>query len=197
MYQALSATSLTLREFLKNSLTSVGLIDGTKHVSLDNPQEMEKRHHSGLSVWLYRIVRDDQTMNAPAERPSRNKVKRTCLPFRLHYLIAPILKTKGDSAETEQQILGRVIQSLHDNPILRGSDLKGNLEGKNLELYLRLEPLTLEEITKIWDALDASYQLCVSYEVSVVRIESAVEEEIAEVEVVMPRYGVIVSAEPT
>jgi Pvc16 N-terminal domain len=193
VYQALSATSKTLKLFLEDKLD--GLIGGTKIVSLNNPQQMAENHLTGLSVWLYRIVRDDQTLNAAAERPSRNKVKRTCLPFRFHYLIAPILKTKGDGAETEQQILGKVIQSLHDTPILRGGDLKGDLEGKNLELYLRMEPLTLEEITKIWDALDASYQLCVSYEVSVVCIESTVEEEIAEVEVVVPRYGVIVSSE--
>jgi len=32
--------------------------------------------------------------------------------------------------------------------------------------------LTLEEITRVWDALDLSYQLCISYEVSVIPIAS-------------------------
>ena len=39
-----------------------------------------------------------------------------------------------------------------------------------MELKVRLEPLTLEEITRVWEALEGSYQLSVSYEVSVVNI---------------------------
>jgi hypothetical protein len=61
---------------------------------------------------------------------------------------------------------------------------------------MRLEPMSLEEITRVWDALEGSYQLSVSYEVSVVNITPELEpERVAPVEIAMPEYGLIVGAE--
>ena len=40
------------------------------------------------------------------------------------------------------------------------------------ELRISLMPLTLEELTRIWEALQEPYQLSVCYQVRVVRIES-------------------------
>jgi hypothetical protein len=204
MYTALSATSQTLEIFLLKSLVSTpdlntffdSSIGGTMEVSLSNPQEMQDKE--GLSLWLYRIVRDDHTLNSPPERLDSSKLQRTPLPFRLHYLVTPIVRTANSSSpETEQKILGRVLQALYDHPVLRSSDLQSDYKGTNVELNVRLEPLSMEEITKIWDVLDRSYQLSVSYEVSVVYIRSALEpEDIRQVEVLMPEYGVIVSSKP-
>ena len=52
---------------------------------------------------------------------------------------------------------------------------------------------TLDEIARVWDALEGSYQLCVSYEVSVVDIDSMLEAQaFTPVKVVMPEIGLIV-----
>jgi hypothetical protein len=197
MYSALCATSKTLSEFLLSSLRAAPLLHGffpPLTVTLNNPVET----HEGLSVWLYRIVRDEQTLNAPPRRTGPNSIMRTPLPFRLHYLITPLVNGKsGANHETEQRILGRVLQALYDHPIIRGSDLAGDFAGlADVELNTRLEPMNLEEITRVWDALDKPYKLSVSYEVSVVCIESGKElEQISQVETFMPEYGVIVSSE--
>ncbi len=82
--------------------------------------------------------------------------------------------------------------------MLRGADLQAEFSGTEVELKVRLEPLTLEEITRVWEALDGSYQLSVSYEVSVVNIMPELEpERISPVEIAMPEYGLIVPPEPT
>ena len=39
------------------------------------------------------------------------------------------------------------------------------------------KPLSLEEITRVWDALDRPYQLCVSFEISIVPISSGIDAE--------------------
>jgi hypothetical protein len=116
---------------------------------------------------------------------------------RLHYLVAPIVNQETQaSPETEQTILGKVLQSFHDHPKLHGIDLQGDFVGAMVELYIRLEPLDLEEITRVWDALDRSYQLSVSYEVSVVYLESEREPvDLTPVEVVLPGYAVVVDSE--
>ena len=64
------------------------------------------------------------------------------------------------------------------------------MAGQALEIFVRLEPLTLEEITRVWDALELPYQLCVSYEVSVVPIASGhAVEDVEPVEAVHTEYG--------
>ena len=47
------------------------------------------------------------------------------LPVRLHYLMTPIVSTRLQaSAETEQAIIGKVLQAFHSHPVLRGTDFQ-------------------------------------------------------------------------
>lgn len=206
MYTALRATSQAIAEYLRQrleadpnlSLVFDSALGGTMVVSLNTPQEMFDRPAEGLSVWLYRAVRDEERLNAPPERLDRNRVRHPPLPMRLHYLITPIVNTTSPNApETEQEILGKVLQTFHDHPILRGADFPSTneLSGTTVELNVRLETMSLEEITRVWEALEGSYQLSVCYEVSVVNICSALEEDASPVQVAMPEYGVIVGSE--
>ena len=201
MYTALRATSQTIVEYIRRSFESDSNLSdffggGTMAVSLNTPQEMTNNNVEGLSVWLYRVMRDEHRLNIPPERINKNQVRRIPLPVRLYYLITPIVTNENDSSpETEQIVLGKVLQIFHDHPKFRGTDLQSDFEGSAVELNIRLEPLSLEEITRVWDALDRSYQLSVSYEVSVVYIHSAKEPyEVSPVEVAIPEYGVIVSS---
>ena len=73
--------------------------------------------------------------------------------------------------------------------------LQAEFAGTEVELRVRLEPLMLEEITRVWEALDGSYQLSVSYEVSVVNIMPELEpEQVSPVTISMPEHGLIVSS---
>lgn len=167
-------------------------------VSLNTPQEMTESNIEGLSVWLYAVVRDKELLNNPPQRISQNEVRSNPLPLRLHYMMTPIIEGNGNISgpETEQAVLGKVLQSFNDHPILRGSDLMDDFSGTTQDLKVRLEPLTLEEITRVWEALDRSYQLSVSYEVTDVKLYTGLEPvDISPVEVAMPEYGVIVSSE--
>jgi hypothetical protein len=200
LYTALRATSKTLAEYLRQQLKVdlPSLFDagsgGTMVVSLNTPKEMTHNQIEGLSLWLYRVIRDEERLNAPPERISNNQLKDPPLPLRLHYLITPIVNSRTvTSPETEQAILGKVLQAFHNYSTFAGVDLQDDFSGTTLELRVRLEPLSLEETTRIYDALEGPYRLSVSYEVSVVYIYSTIEpESISPVQVVMPEYGVIV-----
>jgi hypothetical protein len=205
VYTALRSSSLTLAEYLRASFMADSnlrlLFDapGTMVVSLNSPPEMVDIPADGLSVWLYHIVRDSERLNAPPKRISRSEIRRTPLPLRLHYLLTPVLTTATvNTPETEQLILGKAMQALYDHPTLLGIDLEGDFKGTALELTARLEPLGLEELSKVHGAMEKSWQLSISYEVSVVYIESSVEpEDVAPVLVPLPEYGVIVGAPRT
>lgn len=184
MYTSLASTSETLRQFLQDGMVSdvgpSGLASffsgGSMVVSLRTPQEMVRAPQQGLSVWLYRVVRDEARLNDPPQvRPVPGggvEIIPAPLPLRLHYLITPL---SDDSPDTEQRILGRVLQLLHSVPTLSGAALRGDLAGSDSEVHTRLEALPLDEIARVWEALEGSYQLSLSYEVSLARIDSIVD----------------------
>jgi hypothetical protein len=202
MYQAIPATSKTLQQFVDAGIKADPVLFGVMspfrvrgmQVRLNTPAEMTSGNHEGVSIWLYRVVRDESRLNDPPRRPTPNTIQRPPLPMRLHYLVTPITSRDNDGdPETEQYLLGKILQLFHSKPRLRGADLKDELAGSGAELNVRLETLALDEIARVWEALEGSYQLSVSYEVSVINIESAVEPQgVTPVTVVLPDAGVIV-----
>lgn len=204
MYTALAATSETLRRMLWESMTSdIGpsglapFFAGTTTVSLETPREMEAAGRQGLSVWLYRVVRDESRLNDPPVRQTMSNgdvlLVPPPMPLRLHYLLTPISPTSPD---VEQRVLGRAIQLFHTFPIVSGAMLRAELAGTNSELHVHLEALALEEITRVWEALEGSYQLSVSYEVTLVNIHSAADPyRQGFVESVQPQAATIVERE--
>lgn len=203
MYSALSTTSVTLQEWLESRLAADAELSsffstggaGSMVVSLNTPTEMEEQDIEGVSIWLYCLMRDEQRLNQPPQRVSETQVRKVPFPARLHYLITPIINTSESvyGPELEQKVLGKILQVFHDHPSLRGADLSGDFSGSDIELHSRLEPMALEEITRVWDALDSSYQLCVSYEVSVVEIRTGEQPHpVTPVDEVLADTGVIV-----
>jgi hypothetical protein len=150
---------------------------GTMVVTLDTPQELEDHDQEGVSLWLYLAQREEFTLNRPPRRIAPDRIEPRPLPLRLHFLVTPLVndETRQDATALEHLILGKLLQVLRDESSLSGAALLGDLAGSGLSLFMRLEPLSLEEITRVWDALDRPYQLCVSYEMSIVQIDAAIE----------------------
>lgn len=199
MYTALRAASRTLRALLLSTFQSDADLApffggaGALRVSLRTPQEMSDEGVEGLSVWLYRVVRDEDRLNDPELLDVNDHRRPPPLPLRLHYLMTPVINADNDDgSETEQLILGKLLQALNDRPTLRGSDLVDFTDPRT-ELYVRLETLGLQDISQVWQALEGSYQLSVSYEVSLVNISPALEPyRPGRVRVSMPEYGTII-----
>jgi len=201
MYTVLAATSETLRQMLADAMASdigpsglASFFVGTTSVSLATPHEMVTASRQGVSLWLYRVERDDERYNDPPivrTRPDGEiEIIPAPLPVRLHYLVTPLATGNPDTA---QRILGRAMQLFHANSTIAGALLRSDLSGTDAELHVHLEPMGLEQITRVWEALEGSYQLSVSYEVTVANIVSAAQPLRASlVESVRPEAGVIV-----
>ncbi|MDO9712909.1 DUF4255 domain-containing protein [Paracraurococcus lichenis] len=199
MFTWIHGASVSLQQFLAGRLADgpPTLADrfgagGTARVSLHTPQEMAEIPEEGLSLWLYRIVRDEFQLNRPPTRIAPDRLRRAPLPVRLHYLLTPIVTTGNGvgAPEVEQLVIGKVLETFHDQPMLSGAALAGDLAGSGIELTVRLETLTLDEITRVWDAVESSYQLSLSYEVSLVPIFATGEVATgAPVTVIEPQIG--------
>ena len=201
MITAIRATSRTLADFLQAELETDPDLEssfsggGAMRVYLNTPAQMTGSR-SGLSVWLYRVTRDPSTLNRPPERIGPTRIKPAPLPVRLHYLLTAVITSDAaDSPATEQVILGKALQALHDRPSLTGADLKDDFEGTDAIVTSRFESLTIDELGRIWEALATSYRTSVSYEVTVVDIEAPLQQVSGPpVEVPLVEPAVIVGA---
>jgi hypothetical protein len=81
----------------------------------------------------------------------------------------------GGDRHTEQRMLGRVLQVLHDDAILDGLELSGVLAGTPAQLLVSLAALELEDRARVWSAIGQTYRLSVNYEVRVVNVDAEAE----------------------
>ncbi|MFD7712534.1 DUF4255 domain-containing protein [Streptomyces sp. NPDC059785] len=127
-----------------------------------------------LTVFLYEIAEDPTSRNRPPVRsqpPDPLTVRKPPMALLLRYLITPW----GGSQETQHQMLGRALQTFYDDAILDGLQLAGSLAGSADSLHVTLTPLTLDQKSWVWYAIQKPYRLSLNYEIRVVNLDSAVE----------------------
>jgi Pvc16 N-terminal domain len=132
-----------------------------------------------LSLWLYFVSENEHTKNRPPILDRDGTTKPAPLALTLYYLITPRSPTNITEAESVMQtaarVLGAVLQGFHEQPIipLRVPSEPATLPEPDSveELHLSLCRLSVEELTRIWDALDCPYRLSVCFKVNIVRIE--------------------------
>ncbi len=155
---------------------------GGSVVTLRTPKDMRSgaTPETGLSVWLYRIERSEQMLNRPLERISPTEQRLPPLPLDLHYLMTPIT----EDPETDQRIIGKVLQVLNDGAVIAPDPTQAELAE-----VLRVSPenLDLQAIAGVWQALEGPYELSTSYLVHVVEIDS--EDRLATAPVIDRRIG--------
>ena len=171
----LNATTKTLVDFLNEQLISDAEIgakfrSGELVASPETPQAMRGRQQ-GISVWLYRINPSTQTRRSPTL--VAGNIASTMLA--LYYLVTPIVDhdDSGHGPILEQYLLSAVMQALHGNQVITGEQLRGELSGKSAGVSIRQEPLTLDELSRVWHNLDTPFTLSASYEVSLVPVNNS------------------------
>jgi hypothetical protein len=90
----------------------------------------------------------------------------------LYYLVTPMVGLPRE----QQIVLGKVMQILYDRAILEGPDLTGSLAASGDAVRVILNPATLEETARVWQALELSYRLSICYVVRVAMLDSTREQ---------------------
>lgn len=127
-----------------------------------------------LTVFLYEIAEDPTSRNRPPVRsqpPDPLTTRKPPMALLLRYLVTP---WGGDQA-TQHRMLGRALQTFYDDAILDGAQLSGSLAASTDSLHLGLTPLTLDQKSWVWYAIQKPYRLSLNYEVRVVNLDSAIE----------------------
>ena len=143
-----------------------------------------------LNVYLYQVTENCNLKNQviPGQGPP-GASDRPPLSLDLHYLLTAhgSADTASNSDLEAQLVLGDAMRVLHDFSIVTDAlqitrsavgtvgdpILDPSLQNQLEEVKITLEPVTLEDLAKLWTALpQASFRRSVAYLVSVVQIES-------------------------
>jgi hypothetical protein len=144
------------------------LIDNENRISLDSPFDLQNNDSVKLSIYLYRITENASMKNQVPALGDGAQLRKPPLTLDLHYLVTPLVGTVTD----QQIILGKVMQVLYDRAILQGTDLTGSLASSGQALRVILNPVPLEELTRVWQSMEMSYRLSVVYLVRVIMVDS-------------------------
>ena len=161
------------------------LISSEAQISLESPADLEGDNNVRLSIYLYRIVEDPYCKNRLAANDGRGHVVKPPLTLDLLYLVTPLL----GQAREQQIVLGKTMQVLYDRATLEGTDLAGSLAASGEVVRVVLNPVTLEETTRVWQALELSYRLSVCYVVRVALVNSTQQQSFVPVGQRIANYG--------
>jgi hypothetical protein len=135
-----------------------------------------------LNLFLYQILPNPAWRNLDLPRqvqPGETSIPP--LPLNLYYLLTAFGRDNDTSLPFSHQVLGKAMGLLHDHCILSPSDIKSatsatfpreDLDRQIERVRITLQPLSLEEISKLWTGFATQYRLSAAYEASVALIES-------------------------
>jgi hypothetical protein len=133
-----------------------------------------------INLFLYRVTENPFLKNQQIPgHGDPNGYGHPPLSLNLHYLVTAYGLTVAAGADlphddrTAQQLLGSAMRILHDAPIITPALVSDPvLDGAYEKAKVTLEPLSIEDVSKVWTALNRPYRLSVAYEASLVQIES-------------------------
>lgn len=169
-YQAIRVVTDQLRNMLWNAFQEDSgvstIVQNLTDIVFLNPTETNRNSAYRLSLWLYQVTENEFVKNSPLPT-SNNHLTGPYPPLalNLYFLVTPF----AGSPENDYILLGRTMQVLYDNAILYLRDVP---DGVAEELRIVLCRLTLEELSRVWEALREPYRLSVAYQVRVLHIES-------------------------
>lgn len=174
-YEAIAATSATLKNLLMSHMKSKGV-----EITINRPVEIGSNNR--INLFLFQVTENKHLKSTNDSR----------LWLDLYYLLTPFgyKQTNEGSIPDETQthvILGDAMRVFHDYPIIH-PDLKLKLNDDEVQILedvlkdaveqikITPYPMTLEELSKIWTPIKGDFRLSVAYQVSVVQIGSKKEK---------------------
>jgi hypothetical protein len=192
-FHAIGGVSETLRSLLLDRMERPAELGATPlRVTIGQPRsDVQNPFTTGetprVNLFLFRIVENGWLKNQEIPGHGNGSAYgHPPLSLDLHYLLTAYGTT--DTANNFQEslshfLLGSAMRVFHDYAIVNDdllrirdpigeSVLHDSLRGEFEKVKLSLEPVTLEDLSKVWTALTQPYRVSAAYHVSVVQVES-------------------------
>jgi Pvc16 N-terminal domain/IPT/TIG domain len=192
---AIAAVSAVLRDLLNNAMIDHAIsttVGSPVTVTALPPDKTGDTELPQLNIFLYHVASNTGWSNT--ELPSRdtqgNRITNSPLALDLYYLLSAYGKSDFDG----EILLGYAMQMLHETPVLPRAAIRTALGGvppvsSNLlpigplaasdladqieQIKISPQLMNIEEVWKLWTALQAPYRPTAAYRVSTVLIQSS------------------------
>jgi uncharacterized protein DUF4255 len=186
MSSPLSIASVTsvIKGFLENGLVVHGAsaVVGDLSVTALPPDRIATGadERSQLNIYLYRITPNTAWRTVAASGSGEQDVRAMPLSLDLHY----VLTAYGEREYHAETLLGSAVDLIHETPVLTrevitpmlsalaehgnaGATVFADVINSIDRITLSPEFLSMEDLTKLWSALQARYRLSATYQASV------------------------------
>src|SRR2546423_5742333 len=174
---AVAAVTATLRNLLTARLANELAGGKVTTKPLDKARDANGAANQ-INLFLYQVTYDAAwlNMNMPHQLKS-GETGFPPLPLVLHYLITAYGANDDAQDPASHTLLGKAMSVLHDHPLLGADEIKSALQDNDLgeqieRVRITPQPLTLDEMSKLWTTFQTQYRISAAYQVSVVLIES-------------------------
>jgi len=178
---AIAATTSTLRNLLFNGIPALDSTLGDLEVSTQPPDLARKNvTKPQLNLFLYQIVYNATWRNL--DMPRQVRAGETGMPplaVNLRYLMTTYGRGEIDVDAVSHRVLAAAMSVLHDHAMLGRDEIRNALTDNDLadqieRVRLTPQPLSIEELSKLWTAFQTQYRLSTAFEAAVVLIDSRV-----------------------
>ncbi len=185
---AIAAVTATLVHILENDRLDdrLGTIDAVPDTGaevttrpLDEAGQDIPAERGRINLFLYQTTINAAWRNMSIPHQTKpGELGHPPLALDLHYLLTAYGQNNGQ--HTDQRLLGLAMRILHDRAVLSPADIKNALGDsppshldKQIErVRITPQPLSLDEMSKLWTIFQTQYRVSVTYQASVVLIES-------------------------
>ncbi|MBD2102591.1 Pvc16 family protein [Leptolyngbya sp. FACHB-261] len=172
---AIAAVTATLRNLIAQGSTEEL---GSGSVTTRPPDKARENGDSGnqINLFLYQTLPNAAWSNT--SMPKRVRPGETGplpLALNLYYLVTAY--SQGNDDVIGHRLLGQAMRILHDHTLLNPLDIQTALADSDLHnqierVRITPQPLSLEDLSKLWTTFQTQYRISAAYEVSVVLIDS-------------------------
>lgn len=175
-YTVITDTSEKLVEILQRNLVPE-VLNSPNEIGLRSPED---KGDVSLGIFLYDI-KESEEIRQRGNVLIRDRITKAPLYLTLYYMITAY--SNGDvkfRLAQEQRILGRVLQTFHDYPVIPLEEVDKE-QTSGTDLHIHFMRMTVDEKARIWNFPNVGNRLSLFYRVSPVTIDSALSDGVTRV----------------
>jgi hypothetical protein len=182
-WRSISIVTESLRTLLDKGLKTEL---GSGNVTAKPPDKARENNNNSnqVNLFLYQISFNSHRRNMDfPQRGRKAETKNPPLALDLRYLITAY--AAGNDETIAHRLLGRVMSVMHDHTALTSEDLvkppemSGEFIPQVESLRIVPQPLSLDEVSKMWTAFQTPFRISAAYEISAVLVDSKVSRKVA------------------
>ena len=172
---AVASVTQTLVNLLDPWIHQDAELTDTRITAVPPDKARDAVNASQLNIFLYQAAISPAWRNMDPPWTRQNETGVPALPLNLHYLLTAYGRDNRD--DLGHRVLGRAMILLHDYPLLGAAEIQAALPDNDLwqqveRIRITPQPLTLDEMSKLWTTFQTQYRISVAYEVGVVLVDS-------------------------